>query len=181
MNLTVFLERYGREMQSEATSQGMQPIDLDAHTLEVPAAIHQGLWELVTEPTRDSGPTVLAAVQAAVSVADVHATWRAFDTFLPAPLAEPEPPVPPAASPPRAEPARPGPRTTAGSIRPPASHRRHRPDQHPPHPRLTSRPNKPAGTQSQAVPRDIDTGPGCGGRQLVTGIPPVAVSSWWRW
>lgn len=86
-------------MQSEATSQGMQPIDLDAHTLEVPAAIHQGLWELVTEPTRDSGPTVLAAVQAAASVADVHATWRAFDTFLPAPLAEPEPPVPPAATP----------------------------------------------------------------------------------
>ena len=101
MNLTGFLERYRREMQREAANQGMRPIDVDAHTLQVPAAIQHSLWELATEPTNDNGPTVLAAVRtaAAAAVADVHATWRAFDTFRPAPLPEPEPTVLPAATP----------------------------------------------------------------------------------
>lgn len=101
MNLTVFLERFSREMRREATGQRMQPIDVDQHTLQVPAAIHQALWELATETTSDGGPDVLAAVQtaAAAAVADVHATWRAFDTFRPVPLPEPEPPVLPAATP----------------------------------------------------------------------------------
>lgn len=101
MNLGALLGRYHADMAKEAKRQGVQPIPLDPRTRQVPAAIHQALCELGTQATRDTADAVLTATRSAATaaVADVYSTWRAFDSFLPAVLAQPELPVPPEATP----------------------------------------------------------------------------------
>lgn len=101
MKLGAFLVRFDADIAKEAKHQGVQPIALDPRTRQVPVAIHRALWELGTETTRDTADAVLTATRSAASaaVADVYAAWRAFDSFLPAVLPEPELTVLPEATP----------------------------------------------------------------------------------
>jgi len=91
MRTQMLLTAYPVQMKREAKLYGLQPVPRPTRHNEVPAAMHQALWDLLVgtgvEPpdqVRDAAQAVADAVQG-----DICSAWKEFDSFRSAPLPDP--------------------------------------------------------------------------------------------
>jgi hypothetical protein len=87
----MLLTAYPKEMKHEAKQHGLQPVPLPNQHQQVPAAIHQALWDLLGGASAEPPDEVLQAVHelADAVLQDIWFAWNEFDSFLPAPLTDP--------------------------------------------------------------------------------------------
>lgn len=87
----LLLDAYPKEMKQEAKRYGLQPVALPARHQQVPAAIHQALWDLLAGASAEPPDQVLQAAYELIDAVlqDIWSAWNEFDSYRPAPLTDP--------------------------------------------------------------------------------------------
>lgn len=85
------LTAYPKKMKHEAKQHGLLPVPLPTRHQQVPAAIHQALWDLLAGASAEPPDQVLQAVHELTDAVlqDIWSAWKEFDFFRPAPLTDP--------------------------------------------------------------------------------------------
>jgi len=91
MRTQMLLTAYPAEMKREAKLYGLQPIPRPTRHDQVPAAMHQALWDLLTGTGVEPPEQVQHAAQALADAVrrDICSAWNEFDSFRPARLPDP--------------------------------------------------------------------------------------------
>jgi len=91
MRTRTLLTASPKEMKREAKQHGLQPVPLPDRHQQVPAAIHQALWDLLAGASAEPPDQVLKAVHELTDAVlqDIWSAWNEFDSFRPAPLTDP--------------------------------------------------------------------------------------------
>ncbi len=91
MRTQMLLTAYPVEMKREAKLYGLQPIPRPTRHNQVPAAMHQALWDLLTGTAAEPTDEVQHAARAVADAVrrDIWSAWDEFDSFRPARLPDP--------------------------------------------------------------------------------------------
>jgi len=91
MRTQMLLAAYPVQMKREAKLYALQPVPRPTRHNQVPAAMHQALWDLLTGTAAEPPDEVQHAAQALADAVrrDIWSAWNEFDSFRPARLPDP--------------------------------------------------------------------------------------------